>query len=105
MKILTLPKGGGKTRTLVQLMTENDSLVYVAVNHREVENAYHAAKRVVPDIDRERFQVADNTREYVQNRRMAFQDVELLIDELDSVVSVLLGGMMGARIFLATRSA
>lgn len=97
MRILNLPKGEGKTKTLVQLMIDNTALVYVAATEAQADNAYRAARARDPHIDRERFRGPLNLREHLQGR----YGVELLVDELDAVLETLLGG----RVFLATRSA
>ncbi|WNN95088.1 DNA binding protein [Microbacterium phage Magritte] len=97
MRILNLPKGQGKTKTLVQLMIDNTDLVYVASNAGQADNAYRAARAESPGIDRERFRGPHNLQEYLQGRHR----FELLVDELDAVLETLLG----ARIHLATRSA
>jgi hypothetical protein len=103
MKILTLPRGGGKTTTLINLMTQNDDLIYVSADHRWAHNAYMMAREIKPDISRDRFLAAHEAPEKLRERTMRFQSMEVVVDEIDYVLSILLGG--NTRIFMGTRSA
>ena len=97
MRLMTLPKGQGKTKTLTQLMIDNTDLVFVAPTEAQAENAYRAARAESPHISRDRFRGALGIAEALQGRH----HFEVLVDELDAVLEVLLG----ARVYLATRSA
>ncbi len=104
MKILTLPKGGGKTTTLVNLMTQNDDLIYVSADFRWAHNAYMMAREIKPDISRDRFLAAHEAPEKLRERVInGDHRREVVVDEIDYVLEILLGGH--TRIFMGTRSA
>ena len=55
MKVIAKKRGWGKTTALVEMMLENDDLLFVAPTSKQAEVGYKYAARVNPDIDRNRF--------------------------------------------------
>lgn len=92
MEIIDLPQGEGKTAALVDLMLEpgNEDVVYVAPTYAQADYARKLAVAKFGGVEplgfRLRFTSASGVLSYSGPRR------RYVVDELDTTLSVLLGG-------------
>lgn len=101
MKILRLPRGGGKTHALLDLMKAKPNLVYVAPTLRQANTVWASTGADLDDrLPRWRFQSAGSMMRRPLAGRNDADDVEFVVDELESVLSILLSGP----VFAATTS-
>lgn len=90
MEVLTLPRSGGKTRSLVKLMLElgNEDVVYVAPTTAQARavgrQAALALGARLDEVPLKRFVAASAVQRGTDQR--------FVVDELDGVLRVLLGG-------------
>jgi hypothetical protein len=92
MKIYSLPRQGGKTSALVDLMLEpgNEDIIYIAPTMAQADNARRMAQErgATPErAKRGRFQKLPDRP--IRGR----SNVRYVVDELDGILSYLLGGI------------
>ena len=92
MIIVNRARQGGKTYTLLKLMSENEKLIYVASTQRAAQAAYKQAKSAGFDLPKERFIGAYSLLQGAKG----YVDREFAVDELESVLWALLGSPVHA---------
>lgn len=87
MKIIDLPRQGGKTKRLVELMEADDKIVFVAptLQQAQVAMSYFDAET---RPDRNRFV---SVSQILSRSRYFPPDAKFVVDEADVVIRMLLG--------------
>lgn len=95
MKILTLPRAGGKTTAALTYLLANPNAYYVSHTRQGADSAFRQAKALSFDLDKSRFISVTDTRDKVSG---SSESPVLVVDNVDIVLMYLLG----ARVELAT---
>lgn len=93
-KVISLPRGWGKTTRLVGLMANNPSSIFVAPTRAQAEVGRRTAISLGLNADPSRFISAGALQALADEKSLG--DVTLLIDEADGVISSLLGARVAA---------
>ena len=96
MKIITMPRAGGKTTAALLYMLGNADAVYVAHSAMGADAAYRLSEQLKLGIDRARFVTAGQCAQYLTGKKTL--RTVLVVDNLDLVLSY----MLGAKVELAT---
>lgn len=88
MRLIELPRGGGKTTELVKIMLDDDSVYYVAPTRKQADLAAQLATQVAPkrNLSGSRFLSAQQ----VVSDAYLPGSATIVVDEIDGVLEVLL---------------
>ena len=87
MRVIDLPRAGGKSTTLARMMVDNPNLVYVAPTVQQAQLiGWETARKIDPEISKDRF------ISVAQLERYRGTNVEFIVDEADGVLNALFGG-------------
>ena len=92
MKIIHRARSQGKTYELLQMMLKDESAIFVALTVERANNAWKAAATLNGGVqlDKSRFRSVHQIGQW-RNGYSSMKDKVLLVDELESCLSALLG--------------